>query len=512
MIKCSICQQEMDCITWKHLSKHNITLKEYKNAYPSSPLRSEAATLRKQQAATRANANRVGVPRSNETKRRIQQTKLDNPRSAWNKGIPMTDDQKQKLSTTRKQMFESGMLTHWNTGKKLSDVTKDRISNTALQQERTFSETSKNKRKETYNAKTDSGWVHHNTLKLQDKLTPCVYAKLDSKDWLYEQHVVNRRTIASICCELGLHWKNSNKTVSQYLVKHGIEIQYYHQASSNQQVDLEKFLTQSGVEIITRDRTLIKPYELDIVIPSKNIAIEYCGLYWHSTEYKDVEYHRTKYDMCKKIGITLLTIYSDEWLNTPDIVKSMLMHKLDMAIDRGVGARQCNIQLVSVADRTTFLNQYHIQGNGSGSVTYGLYLDDVLVACMAFSKQSVEGRWLLNRYATSRNVRGGFSRLLKYFIRTHNATEIVSFSDNRWSDGDVYRNMGFTQVAVIPPDYEYVIGETRSHKFNFRHKYLPYRLATYDPNKSEIENTNSAGVHRIYDCGKKKWVLTVHPG
>ena len=45
-------------------------------------------------------------------------------------------------------------------------------------------------------------------------------------------------------------------------------------------------------EIVENCRNIIKPYELDIYIPKKKIAIEYNGIYWHSTALnKDMFYH-----------------------------------------------------------------------------------------------------------------------------------------------------------------------------------------------------------------------------
>ena len=67
-------------------------------------------------------------------------------------------------------------------------------------------------------------------------------------------------------------------------------------------------------KIIHNDRRLIYPYELDIVIPDKKIAIEYCGLYWHSEKMgHDKNYHLNKLSMCEKIGYRLITVFEDEW-------------------------------------------------------------------------------------------------------------------------------------------------------------------------------------------------------
>lgn len=70
--------------------------------------------------------------------------------------------------------------------------------------------------------------------------------------------------------------------------------------------------------------------ELDIYIPEKNLAIEYDGLYWHSSNDcnpnsnpKQSEYHYDKYRICKEKGIRLITIFENDPL---DIIMSMIYH------------------------------------------------------------------------------------------------------------------------------------------------------------------------------------------
>ena len=504
MIQCAICGFECDVITWRHLEKHNITVADYKGMFPTSPMRSVESTEKKRAGAKRANASRVGVPRSPDTIEKIKVSKHQAPQTPWNKGVPMTDEAKHHLSEVKKQMYDSGEIKHWNTGNVTPDDVRSKISSTLIAGGYTMSQASIEKRQRTYKTKTDDGWMHHNTLKLYDNLSTDSAIKFNSPDWLYEQHISNRRTISSICVELGLHWKNSAKTLTSQLRKYNIPIKYYHQASSQQQADVERFLDSIGVDYTTRNRSLIKPLELDIVIPSHNIAIEYCGLYWHSSEYKDSDYHKYKFQQCKLAGYQLITLYSDEWLNKRTIVESMIRSKLQVRASKSIGARKCTIDEVDVNTKNAFLNTYHIQGQGPGSVTYGLYNASTLVACMTFINKA-DAKWVLNRYATSINVPGGFTKLLTHFINKHNPLEIISFSDNRWSTGNVYSKSGFLMDKILPEDYEYIVDEHRVHKFNFRHKYLPQRLPAYNPDMTEIENTSIAGIHRIYDCGKIRW-------
>ena len=64
--------------------------------------------------------------------------------------------------------------------------------------------------------------------------------------------------------------------------------------------ELVEFCKQYYPDLIENDRQLIKPYELDIVIPELKLAIEFNGDYWHSKKFKADNYHQMKIDMCKE--------------------------------------------------------------------------------------------------------------------------------------------------------------------------------------------------------------------
>lgn len=65
-------------------------------------------------------------------------------------------------------------------------------------------------------------------------------------------------------------------------------------------------------EIKRNDRTCISPYEVDFYIPSKKLAIEFNGAYWHSEKMgKSSKYHLDKFRKAKEKGIDLIHIW--EW-------------------------------------------------------------------------------------------------------------------------------------------------------------------------------------------------------
>lgn len=354
----------------------------------------------------------------------------------------------------------------------------------------------KNKQKTTNLQKY--GRVHKN----QKHIIPMNYSMLTNKEWLYEQHYINRRTLSDIATELNV----DVSTVQRNLNKLGYNTKHFFVSTGETQIC--DYLQELSVEVEVNTRNIIPPYELDIFLPDHNIAIEYCGLYWHSEQQgKNKHYHQNKYEMCKQRGIRLLTIFEDEWKQRQDIIKEKLNILVNCDTRQRLYGRSCKIGLVSTSDKQIFLNKYHVQGDGPSSINIGLNYNYNLVSCMSFIKQQ-NGVYVLNRYASSSLILGGFTKLLKYFITTYTPSSIVTFADLRWSSGDLYDKTGFTPISIIPPDYYYSPdGHHRYHKFNYRRKYLPKLLKSYDEQLSERVNCDLNGVLRIWDCGKIKYVL-----
>ena len=58
----------------------------------------------------------------------------------------------------------------------------------------------------------------------------------------------------------------------------------------------------------SKNRKIIKPYEIDFFIPEKNIGIETNGIYWHSSKFKNKNYHLNKTELCMEKNISLIHI------------------------------------------------------------------------------------------------------------------------------------------------------------------------------------------------------------
>ena len=325
---------------------------------------------------------------------------------------------------------------------------------------------------------------------------------LNDANWLSEQHHANKHTLTHIASMLQVDLT----TVSNALSNLNIEKRMLSGSQAEREVGT--FIESLGISIVRNTRSILSGLELDIYIPSHNIAIEYCGLYWHSSAHERItpQYHKIKTDRCAALGIRLITLFEDEWRDQQQLVKNKIMHILHRSESPTIYARKCGIVEVRTNDKRNFFNTHHIQGDGPSSINYGLKYNGVLVGCMSFLK-TTDGL-ILNRFAASCSINGGFSKLLKHITTAYPHSDIVSFADLRWSVGNVYHHNRFVLDKVIAPDYYWVVNGERQHKFNWRHgsrlKYLPL----YDPTLSESINMYNHGYYKIYNCGLQRWKLT----
>lgn len=289
---------------------------------------------------------------------------------------------------------------------------------------------------------------------------------------------------------------------------------------SKEEIELINYIkTIYNKEIQTSVRGIIPNSELDIYLPDINLGIEYNGLYWHSERagrYKD--YHINKLKKCNEKNIRLIQIFSDEWINKKDIVKSKIRSIISPKSNK-IYARKCIIKEISPQEKNSFLNQYHIQGEDRSQIKLGLFYEDELVAVMTFSsprvslgaKKSNNNTYELSRYSSSYYIVGGADKLLTYFIKHYNPSSIYSYSDNRWTDpsNNMYLKMGFTIQSTSLANYFYTKDFTqRLHRYNFN-KYNLKKMGADTDNKTEFKIMDELGYTRIWDCGTTKYIKVI---
>ncbi len=166
-----------------------------------------------------------------------------------------------------------------------------------------------------------------------------------------------------------------------------------------------------------------------------------------------------------------LIIVEDRWRRQGDMTRKRLLAHL--GIYQQVFARNCEVRRVEKALAQDFLGANHSYAYAACKYHYGLFLKrpatsasqetldaGTLVAIATFSKArkwmkaGVEIRsYEWTRYASIPNLRisGGMGKMLKAFIKDVNPDDVMSYADLEWSEGEVYRKLGFEYEGTKSP-------------------------------------------------------------
>jgi predicted DNA-binding protein YlxM (UPF0122 family) len=253
-------------------------------------------------------------------------------------------------------------------------------------------------------------------------------------------------------------------------------------------------------------------FEVDIFIPECNLAIECNGLLWHSEDYgKDRWYHYNKSKVCEEKNVFLFHVWEDDWKNNKDIIKSMISNKIGIK-NHIYFARNTEVKNVSKEESIIFLNENHIQKYTHSEISLGLYYNRELLSIMMFNNSRFNNsyKYELVRFCSKKyiNVIGGFSKLLSNF-RKNNKEKIITYSDNCYSNGNVYKVNNFKLLKSNLPDYFYYNNKVLK-KFNkrlFRKKLIASKFNVDMTNLTESKAMKNLGYRKIWNAGMKVWIL-----
>ncbi len=149
-----------------------------------------------------------------------------------------------------------------------------------------------------------------------------------------------------------------------------------------------------------------------------------------------------------------LIITEDRWISQREMMKARLLAHLE--IFESVFARNCEVRRIEKTDARTFLASSHSYAYASCRYHFGLFRksDGLLIAVATFSnarKWIKDGKEIRSyewtRYASLPGMRisGGMGKLLKAFINEIRPDDIMSYADLEWSEGEVYRTLGFSR-------------------------------------------------------------------
>lgn len=264
-------------------------------------------------------------------------------------------------------------------------------------------------------------------------------------------------------------------------------------------LELLEFVRSLAPDALSNDRTVISPLELDIVIPSARLAVEFNGLCWHSEAHRGRTYHSDKTRMSAAAGYRLLHVWEDEWRNRRPIIESMVRHRLGCDARR-VGARECEVVRPTLEERRNFFDRCHIDGDTPASEAWALSLRGELLACLSVRRPG-HRKWAdrleVARFAVASgcSVPGALSRLSRQALKRAAADGhqgLMSYVDTRYGDGAGYLRAGYIQHSRTGPTFWW---SDFSQRFNrFRYRADPTRGLT------EAQVASAGGVSKVWGC------------
>lgn len=486
MIVCKECGAEFNSIiTNSHLKKHGITTQEYIKMHGVHSLSDTDYRNSRKEQYTGSNNPNYGRRLSEESRKAISEKAKG--RIPWNKGEKK--EKAQKTTITPSERGKKAAITRKNngssmpmSGKKHTESTKQKMADAS----RTlWADKKEHLRQKKIARMKEYGYT---VLSMEnDRMQfSCDNCKAISE--YHDMYSDESRITAMLCPTCNPRYvEKSSKQLSLFEWLKG----YFPDTIYNYKIN--------GTRI-----------EIDLYVPSKNIGFEYDGLYWHSQEVLEHNgFSKTKsyekYVTAKTHGVRIFCIFEDEYLQNEEIVKSRILNILGMTSER-IYARKCSISEISSEEANTFLNENHLQGSGRSNVRIGLFHNGTLVSVMTFSNSNVSRKlkgWELNRFSSKCGivVVGGASRLFSYFVNKYAPQRVISYSDTRWSDGNLYSGLGFSYEGNTRCNYWYFKRGTvkRLHRFSLR------KRKDDDPLLTEYENRVLNGYSCIFDYGSGKW-------
>lgn len=177
-----------------------------------------------------------------------------------------------------------------------------------------------------------------------------------------------------------------------------------------------------------------------------------------------------------------------------------------------VAARKCSF---SYNDAASFLEENHIQGSTNVLQYFNLVYNGDIVATMTASRHhrqnADKNAIVLSRlcFKDGYNVQGGASRLFKAFKTwavEHDYEKVISWSDNKWTEGNIYKVLGFKCGENLRPDYLY----WNPSENTYHSKQSQRKNAVACPKHlNEEQWAAERGLYKIFDCGKKRWIYNL---
>jgi hypothetical protein len=273
------------------------------------------------------------------------------------------------------------------------------------------------------------------------------------------------------------------------------------------QIELYEFVKSLAPDAVLGERTLLPRHaEIDVYVPSKKLAIEYDGLWWHGTERQEDKFRsQKKATNCVNAGLRFMVVYEDEWKQKQDTVKAMIRHRLG-ADDVSLDARKLKVARVSSRLARKFFDANHLDGHTPAKITFGLFDGDVLVAAASLRRPFHKSHGNVFELARScclagTSVRGWLGKLTHVLARhafCDGKESMITYVDHRVGEGNSYRAAGW-KLEKQDTGYRFWWTDYVNRWDRFKYK------ADRSRGLTQQQVADEAGVVQLYGCSNSVW-------
>ena len=307
--------------------------------------------------------------------------------------------------------------------------------------------------------------------------------------YVFLHKIESRPTCKKEGCTNKVEFSNETKSYNMFCNEHCIGYN-----ATGKELELEDFVQSLNLKYVHNERRIIDK-ELDFYFPTKKIAIEFNGCWFHSNKFKDIRYHVDKWKKCHDKGISLITIWEDDWIDKQSIVTSIIKSKFGI-YEHIIKAKQCEIHKVENITARNFMNDNHLKGYAPYKWCYGLFYKDALVMMMCLGEIPHK----INECNIVRvcskigwNIKGGVSKMLDHFLEEHQKIKIIKgYADRAISSGNMYKALGFKCVG---------------EEIDWSWLHNGRRVNRYNKIKKQAKEMN---LYKCYGCGMMKFELNVN--
>jgi hypothetical protein len=242
-------------------------------------------------------------------------------------------------------------------------------------------------------------------------------------------------------------------------------------------------------EIIYNDRKILNGKEIDILVPSKKIAIEHNGIFWHSEKAGVTkDYHLDKTNSCKNQDYEMIHIFEDEWSYKKDLVKNKLTYKLNKD---SLIYNSFEIVELDKNESKIFIKDNDLYELKEFDKSLGIKDNNEILALVSFD--NLNGNVNIKNFCVKSEYSPKYISDIVQCIIDYGVKKITVETDKRFLDQELFSI--FKIIDEKDPDYSYFKCLCRITKNELI-------LQSQDVNLNESEYSELNGWFKIWDCGK----------